>query len=384
MSSPDAHQLAAWALDARHRTLALVEDLSPAQCRVPRIDTLNPPLWELGHVAWFQERWMLREAASRPPILSAGDALYDSMRVAHDTRWDLPLPPREEILAYCDDVLGRTLERLTRDDLTERDAYFAHLTTFHEDMHDEALIMMRQAQGYPAVPLDAPARPLSVTAADARDLAVPGGRHVIGTRPGPVFVFDNEKWAHEAEVAPFAIAARPVTEGEWADFVADDGYARRALWSDEGWSWRREARAEHPLYWRRGPDGWERRRFDTWAPIEPLAAMTHVCLHEAQAYCRWAGRRLPTEAEWEVAALVARDAFAPSVGAWEWTSSPFEPYPGFSPDPYDAYSQPWFFTHHVLRGGSWASRPRMLHPSYRNFYLPHRRDVIAGLRTCAP
>jgi iron(II)-dependent oxidoreductase len=214
------------------------------------------------------------------------------------------------------------------------------------------------------------------------------------------FIFDNERPAHEVRVAPFAMAAAPVTQGEFGAFVADE---KRAA----------------PLYWKRDGSTWLRRRFDRWAPIDPAAPMVHVSLGEALAYCRWARRRLPTESEWEFAARnagaderhpwgdeEARDAagldfrhcgpssaFEDPVacagprqmigGVWEWTSSPFAPYPGFSPDPYRDYSQPWFHTHYVLRGGSFATRARIANNRYRNFYLPERADPFCGFRTCA-
>jgi iron(II)-dependent oxidoreductase len=244
-------------------------------------------------------------------------------------------------------------------------------------------------------------------------------------------VFDNEKWAHDVVIAPFSIARAAVTQGEFARFVDDGGYARRDLWTDAGWAWRTTAKAEGPAYWKREAGAWLRRSFDRWVPLEPDAAVLHVNAFEAEAYCRWARRRLPTEAEWEAAAAGEPDATgraladtkrpfpwgdrspAPehasldarvqgTVGvaalpagesafgcrqmwgnAWEWTSTPFEPYPGFLADPYKEYSQPWFFAHRVLRGGCFATRARLLRNTWRNFYTPDRRDVFAGFRTCA-
>jgi iron(II)-dependent oxidoreductase len=231
-------------------------------------------------------------------------------------------------------------------------------------------------------------------------------------------VFDNEKWAHEVEVKPFAIARAATTQAEFAAFVDDGGYSQRDLWSADGWRWRSAAGAEHPVYWRRGAGGWQRRDFDRWVDLEPHRPVIHVCWHEAQAFCRWAGRRLPTEPEWEAAAGPRRFPWGDApptperanldwramgcldVGAlpggdsafgcrqmignvWEWTSSEFLPYPGFVADAYRDYSQPWFRTHNVLRGGAWTTRSRLIRNTWRNFYPPDRRDVLAGFRTCA-
>jgi iron(II)-dependent oxidoreductase len=251
------------------------------------------------------------------------------------------------------------------------------------------------------------------------DVKLPGGTFLLGARPDEGFVFDNEKWAHPVALAPFAIARAPVTQAEYAAFVDDAGYHRVELWSAEGWQWRQTEQAEQPIYWRRdGADSWQRRDFDRWLPLEPHHPMIHVNWYEAEAYCHWAGRRLPTEAEWEAAAskrrypwgedapdetranLDGRASGPVAVSAlaagdsvcgcrqmlgnvWEWTANDFLPYPGFVVDPYKEYSAPWFGTHKVLRGGSWATRGRLLRNTWRNFYRPQRRDMYAGFRTCA-
>jgi iron(II)-dependent oxidoreductase len=418
--------------DARGRSLELVADLTPRQLMGPRLAIVNPLHWEIGHLAWFQEKWVLRHGLGEPPLRADGDALWDSSAVAHDTRWDLPLPSVEETKAYMREVRDRVVDRLRRRGSGGPLPYLALYTVFHEDMHDEAFTYTRQTLGYapPALSVgppvgDAGAGPL------LGDAEVPGGTFLLGSAPDEPFVFDNEKWAHPVEVAPFAIARAPVTQAEFALFVDDAGYERPELWSTAGWSWRTQTGAERPVYWRRGAAAWERRRFDRWAALEPHKPVIHVSWHEAEAYCRWAGRRLPTEAEWEAAAALQPDARgrgfssrrrrfpwgneAPTperanldsramgcldVGAlpagdsafgcrqmlgnvWEWTASDFLPYPGFVPDMYADYSQPWFRTHKVLRGGCWVTRARLLRNAWRNFYPPDRRDVWAGFRTCA-
>lgn len=427
--SVTASQLIADLGDARARTLALVDDLDDAQLMGPRLPIVNPLLWEIGHLAWFHEHWILRHLDRRPPILANADALYDSSAVAHDTRWDLPLPSRDETLAYLQRVQEALIERLHARGVDEESAYFYQLTIFHEDMHTEAFAYMRQTLGYPAPAFARKQRRATPAGALAGDVALPGGRFRLGAEPGTRFAFDNEKWAHEVEVAPFRIARAPVTNAEYARFVEDGGYARRALWDDIGWAWRSETGLSAPVYWRRGPRGWESRWFDRWRPLAPHRPVVHVSWHEARAYCRWAGRRLPTEAEWEYAASIADLHHDPArdkrrypwgeeppgparanLGAayggcvdvaalpggespagcrqmlgnvWEWTASSFLPYPGFVPDPYEDYSKPWFGTRKVLRGGSWVTPARLVWNTWRNFYTPERNDVYAGFRTCA-
>ena len=424
--------LAQMVSDARARTMELLQGLDGEQLMGPRLPIVNPMLWEIGHVAWFHERWILRHLDGREPLRPDADALYDSIAIAHDLRWDLPLPSLADTLAYMQRVQEAILARLDVREVAPRDAYFYQLTTFHEDMHGEAFTYTRQTLGYPAPLLSA----ANYHAQDCEagplpgDVEVPAGAFRLGAAGDEPFVFDNEKWAHPVQIAPFRIARAPVTNAEFAAFVLDGGYARRELWSDEGWAWRSRESAEHPAYWVRDGAHLQERRFDRVVPLSPHAPVIHVNWYEAQAYCRWAGRRLPTESEWEAAAagepdadgsLSARkrrfpwgdspptaqhanldgralgciDVAALPAGdsafgcrqmignVWEWTESAFEPYPGFVPDPYEEYSAPWFATRKVLRGGCWATRSRMLRNTWRNFFTPDRRDVFAGFRTCS-
>lgn len=376
----------------RSRTLALVEDLDDRQWVVPRVPTVNPIGWELGHVGWFHERWVLREALGRPPILPDGDRWWDSSVVPHATRWDLDLPPRSATHTYVDRVLDQVLEALAGDPAPAV-VYHARYAMLHEAMHVEAFSYLRQTLGYVA--------PKGETHPGAGpwtgDVEVGGGMHRLGAERDGGWAFDNEKWAHVVEVPPFRIARAPVTQGEYAAFVADGGYRRRELWHGDAPVW------DGPVY----QDSGARRDFDRWVAIEADRPMTHVSWFEADAYTRWAGRRLPTEAEWDLAAEGAKPSgaldgrYAGTVdvaafpesdsvhgcrqmlgNSWEWTSTVFGPYPGFVADPYADYSAPWFGTHRVLRGGAWASSRQLVTRGYRNFFLPHRRDVIAGFRTC--
>jgi iron(II)-dependent oxidoreductase len=428
--------------EVRARTLDLVGDLSDEQLIGPRLQIVNPLRWEIGHVAWFQEFWVLRHLAGQSPVLKHGDELYDSARVAHDTRWDLPLLSGDETLDYMGQVLERVIDQVghKRRNLTEvagyDQEYFLNLVLLHEQMHDEAMTYTRQTLSYPA-PRIAIVNSVSVTDQNellaqtdnslTSDAEIPGGNFTLGSAPGQSFSFDNEMSAHKVDIAPFAISKMAVTNGEFKGFVEDGGYRNSELWSAEGWQWRTLASAEHPVYWQREENGrWLRRNFDEWVTLNERLPVIHINWYEADAYCRWASRRLPTEAEWEMAAsaepsltehkrrypwgddsptpdranldwramgCIPADALPAGDSAfgcrqmignvWEWTASDFQPYPGFVAGPYQEYSEPWFGNHKVLRGGCWTTRSQLIHNCYRNFYPPDRRDVWAGFRTCA-
>jgi ergothioneine biosynthesis protein EgtB len=418
---------------ARRRTLELVQGLTPDQFIGPKLPTLNPLIWEIGHVGWFYENFILRRLYSQEPMLATGDALYDSIAIAHETRWDLPVLPLSEILAYMQDVQDALIDRLGNKDIAdERHSYLYQFTVFHEDMHTEAFTWARQTLGYPTPVFEGGPVDLGVpdTGSLAGDVVIMGGTFLMGAEKDAPFLFDNEKWARPVTVAPFKMARAPVTNREFADFVADGGYQKYRFWDANGWTWRQEAAAEHPIYW--VPDehgGWGVRRFDQVVDLPLDQPVIHVCWHEANAYCRWAGRRLPTEAEWELGAttvpettdgvlqkrrypwgdeeptpdranldgftLGCVDVAAHSAGdsvygcrqmvgnVWEWTADVFKPFPGFAPDDYKEYSQPLFDSTRVLRGGAWTTRGRMISALYRNYFGSDRRDVFAGFRTCA-
>ena len=213
-------------LESRSRTVRVTTALQGERLLGPKLRIVNPPLWELGHVGWFQERWCLRrqdDGALKDSILPAADALYDSAAVAHDARWDLPLPMLEATHRYLRNVLDAVLERIERDPEDESLAYFVRLATFHEDMHSEAFHYTCQTLGY-----EDPLQQQGLRGAGSGDLAVPGGRVLVGAVPGTQpFVFDNEKWAHHADLRPFRIARAPVTNGEYAQFVEAGGKAPR-------------------------------------------------------------------------------------------------------------------------------------------------------------
>jgi iron(II)-dependent oxidoreductase len=391
----------------------------------PKLAIVNPPLWELGHVAWFQEFWCLRRQASdriTDSILRGADKLYDSAKVAHDTRWDLPLPDLKATLGYQATVLERVLRRLEREPEDRNLHYFVQLAMFHEDMHAEAFHYTRQTLAY-GDPLPGGGQAGKLGESITGDASLPGGVFQLGASPGGDFVFDNEKWAHEVVLEPFRISRTAVTNAEYAGFVEAGGYSRREWWSADGWTWRIRENLQAPKYWTKDNGTWAQRRFDRVDALRPDDPVIHVSWHEAQAYCRYANRRLPTEAEWEYAASwdprarvkrrfpwgsasPARDhanleragvtavlrhsqgdaasGCRQMVGnVWEWTASTFRPYPGYVIDPYKEYSQPWFGTHKVLRGGSFATTRRLIRNTWRNFYTPDRYDIFAGFRTCA-
>jgi len=353
----------------RQYTLDLYADLPAAYwqpAKFPRLKTINPPLWELAHIAWFAEFFCLRwrpddiKGQRMPSCLVGSDALFDSATVPHAARWNNSYPAREECFDFMRRSLDSVLTALERS--AEESRYMFQLAVAHEDMHDEALIITLNTLGLPmpkSVPQPARAR------GTAQDIVFDGGQVALG-ESGRAFQFDNEMPIQPMTVEPFAISSRVVTAAEFAEFLKAAEYDDDRLWSAEGAVWRHAA-----------GKGKGMTADDGDMPV------MHVNLFQAEAWCRWAGRRMPTEAEWEYAATRSA-AFAESTGqVWEWTATPFAGYSGFEPGPYRDYSAPWFGNHQVLRGGSFATHARLRYPQYRNFYTPDRLDMFCGFRTCA-
>ena len=420
--------------DARARTCALIDHLNDEQMMGPRLATVNPLRWEIGHAAYFYEYWILRKHYGAQALIPSIDELFDSIHIPHETRWDLKLPSLQDTINYMQEVKDRVVMHLSNGEDDEVRDYLTQYAIFHEDMHCEAFTYTRQTLSYPMPKV------ITYTSADtdddriSGDAHIPGGKFKIGAFKDDGFVFDNEKWAHDVEIKPFQISKLTVSNHEFAQFVEEGGYQQEKLWCKEGWQWRAENNLQHPVYWRKSHSDhakWEVRWFDQWQPLAQHAAVINVSWYEANAYCRWVGRRLPTEYEWEVAAagvpsatkekmsdqkrkfpwgnndsnsqhanlngesLGSIDVNAKPEGdsafgcrqmignVWEWTSSVFAPYPEFTPDMYEDYSQPLFGKTKVLRGGCWATRSRLIRNTWRNYYHPSRNDVFSGFRTCA-
>ncbi len=363
----------------------------PANLEIRYARELNPPRWELGHIGWFEEFWLARnpvrlQGAQADPDADRGasmvvraDALYHSSRVGHTSRWHLDLPDARQTLRDVTRIRERTLALLSTSAETDEALYFFRLAAVHEAMHLEAWIYMAQNL---AIDLRGTGVALQPgRCAPLQSLDLPAQTWRLG-REGPGFAFDNECGAHDVTLAGFSIDSQPVTWGRYMPFVHAGGYQTESFWTPEGWAWRQKQGVHRPRHLVEEDGAWKRAVFGQWAPLDLDEPAVNLSAHEAQAWCRWAGRRLPTEAEWECAALTAPDFTWGQV--WEWTASPFAPYPGFVAHPYRDYSQPWFDGRPVLRGASFATQPGMRHPRYRNYFTADRSDLFAGFRSCAP
>ena len=392
--------LAAALQASRRDTLAQFRRLQQALpgLQVPRWPTLNPPLWELGHIGWFQEFWLARNpqrragaqadplAARTAPLQAQADALYDSSAVPHASRWSLALPDAEATCADLAAQLAGTLALLQAGGdsghASDDALYFFRLALVHEDMHHEAGLYMAQALG---VAVDDPRWQAPVLPPPGADLQLAPGDWTLGSAASPGFAFDNELGAHRVALGATQIDAQVQRWAEFLPFVDDGGYADARLWTAAGDAWRQASAASAPHHLRRQDGLWQQWRHGRWQALNQAEPACHLSAHEAQAWCTWAGRRLPSEAEWERAAVsgTGRPGTFRWGDVWEWTASAFAPYPGFTAHPYRDYSAPWFDGRPVLRGGSFMTQPRIKHPRYRNFFPAQRNDVPAGFRSCA-
>ncbi|MFM9916199.1 MAG: selenoneine synthase SenA [Rhizobacter sp.] len=396
-------------MDARNHTLRWLSvyeaGLDARDWCVPMRPELNPPLWEAGHIAWFQEHWIGRHVQRQrgtacdptgvrlASIEPRADSWYDSSSVAHDSRWLLDLPGLQHTKDYLADTMEITLDLLDAIDATVDDPdqalYFHRLALFHEDMHGEAFAMMAQTLGLKVPTGDGLGPDLlapavgRVNSAQRPPLTFLPMRWTLGLSRGDGFVFDNETAAHEVQLPEFEIDSQAVTWAQYAEFVEDGGYDDARWWSTDGWQWvQREGRRvpRHVDQLRQGVLQWHFGALVNRPMHQPVV---HVTWYEADAWCRWAGRRLPNEVEWEAAAHAGAARGFRWGDVWEWTATSFRAYAGFSPDPYRDYSQPWFGTHKVLRGASFATSARLRHPKFRNFYRPERDDQFSGFRSCS-
>jgi gamma-glutamyl hercynylcysteine S-oxide synthase len=352
---------------ARRRTLDLVGHLSPAELERQIDPIMSPLVWDLGHIAAYEDLWLVHRFAGEPLLHPELAAVYDAFETPRTVRGEIELLDTAAAHVYLEAVrarVGRTLE------VRAPDPVIHEMVLRHELQHTET---MRQAMELGGVlgPGEPALRPVAPDAAGAEWVAVPGGPFTMGAR-GEGFAYDNERPAHTVDVAPFRIARRPATNGTWMHFAEGGGYERREWWSDEGWAWKEEYDiTHHPAV----------------AAGDPDAPACHVSWFEADAFARAHGARLPTEAEWERAATWTQgtDGSLAGVGqVWEWTASTFGGYPGFRPYPYREYSEVFFGDgYRVLRGGSWATDPRVATRTFRNWDLPHRRQIFSGLRLAA-
>ena len=377
------------------QTLACYEEALGAGLQLACSAEVNPPLWELGHIGWFQDFWLSRNpqwrlGAKADPLLPRSDgrrlnadALYDSSRVPHAQRWCLDLPDLAGTRAELDAQLTQNLRLLAQTNGSAAELYFFRLALLHEDMHHEAALYMAQNLG---LRIDDPRWQPQALVGERAVAALPASRWELGQAEATqdCFYFDNELGQAVADLAPFEIDLRVVSWAEFLPFVDSGGYGQAAWWSAAGWAWL--AGRSAPRYLRRDAErGWQQQRWGVWQDLTPThmsEAAVHLTAFEAEAWCAWAGRRLPSEAEWCCAATRLGDDFAWGQ-VWEWTASDFLPFSGFEPHPYRDYSQPWFGQRRVLRGASLFTQPRMRNIDYRNFFAPARNDIAAGFRSCA-
>lgn len=416
--------------EARERTLTLVAPLSDEDLVRQHDPLMGPLLWDVGHIGHFEELWLTQNLDGEIRF-SEMPGTYNPFENPRRTRGALEYPPRVEMLTLLADIRSRVLERLDAVDFEAgselvRDGYVYHMVLQHEYQHNETMLQtcqLKQGEPYRAPRAwNVPPRTLDIPSGKMVRFA--GGEVVLGTEDRSE-AYDNERPRHIVRLRPFVIDAVPTTNGDYLQFMDAGGYAKREFWSEAGWAWLTDAGVEAPKYWYREGGEWHTRSMDRAGPVDHARPVCHVSYHEAEAYARWAGKRLPSEAEWEAAAgwdesagtnlkfpwgddlPTERDAnvdqlafeTAP-VGAyprnvsplgcygmigdvWEWTSSDFAGYPGFQAFPYPEYSQVFFGPEYkVLRGGSWATRPRAVRNTFRNWDYPIRRQIFSGFR-CA-
>ncbi|MCU4749188.1 MULTISPECIES: ergothioneine biosynthesis protein EgtB [unclassified Streptomyces] len=427
---------------ARRRTLALTDCLDDDELMAQHSPLMSPLGWDLAHIGNQEEIWLVRRAGGRPALRPDLDDLYDAFRHPRADRPALPLLRPDRARRYLGEVREQALEVLDdatsgrdagqeQDPLLRRGFVFGMIAQ-HEQQHDETMLATHQLRSGPPV-LDAPPPPPAPSDAATlpAEVLVPGGPFTMGTSTDP-WALDNERPAHTVELPPFWLDTVPVTNAAYQRFIEEGGYHDARWWHPDGWEHRRREGLEAPRFWRRdGASGsWYRRRFGRVEPVPPEQPVLHVCWYEADAYARWAGRRLPTEAEWEKAArhdpatgrgtrypwgddgpepgqaglgqrhLQPAPAGSYPAGAapsgarqllgdvWEWTASDFTPYPGFAAFPYREYSEVFFpapgaaSAYKVLRGGSFATDPVACRSTFRNWDHPVRRQIFAGFRTC--
>ena len=431
--------------NTHHKIVDLINTLSDKELSMPYHSGVNPPLWEIGHAAFFFEVFILRALDKAKSFDPSMDDIWDSFNIDHEDRWKPGMiPSKENTLNYVNEVHQSILTRIENKELTQEDLYLYKYAIFHQNMHIESLIWARQTMAYPKMiftqAADKAVPPGNKT--DLGDAEIPAGRYLIGMPANSDhfatndFAFDNEKPCFEIDLEEFSISKTLVSNQEFLAFIEDGGYENEDLWSWGGRKWLKNeldigippeknmVLPTHPLYWKQENGNWLERHFNEWKPLVPEFPVTHVCYWEVEAFCNWADRRLPTEYEWEVAALGNKkgqdlrkfpwgnkmDASKVDMNGqhlahipvnaypegdsifgcrqmlgtvWEWTSSQYLPYDCFTTDMYVFMSTLQFGYHKTTKGGSCATSSILIRGSYRQAYLPDRTDVFVGFRTCA-
>ncbi len=366
---PSSALLDGWLVSTNSLTRSILENMRPGD-EVVAIDAiLNPPHWEFGHLTWFHEFWVHRcGQVSSPSLLHDADYLFNSSEIAHRDRWAIPMPPLDVLLDYNACVMQKTRELLVKP-IDAEQAYFIQLAIFHQDMHNEAFAYMWQTLGYPA-PFEPFSLPKLATNPASATIHFPETKLMVGSEPKSGFIFDNEKWSHSITLPAFTIAERAVSNADYLEFI--ESPANQADLNP----------VTAPMHWKKERGVWYQRYFDAWRDFSELEPVRHISYSDAKRYCDWRELRLPTEHELGLLMAQKQDDWQPSH-LWEWTSSPFAPFPRFSSDPYADYSQPWFDgNHQVLKGWSLYTPERLRRSAFRNFYAPHRQDHFCGFRTC--
>lgn len=418
--------------EARERTLILTASLSETDLRLQHDPLMSPIVWDLGHIGHFEEVWLIENLENGDMGSEGLHGIYNPFEHPRAVRDELPLPSLPECRTYLDGVRRAVLDRLETVDLTTgepllRDGFVYRMVLQHEYQHCETILQtlqLKRGVAYPAPRELDPPEPRPDAPAPGTTVRFPGAEVIVGTNDRSA-AYDNERPAHPIEVAPFRIDVHPVTNGEYGRFVDDDGYDRRDAWSRSGWAWKEQSDLRAPMYWTEDAQGGSERFMDRTVLLATDSPVCHICYWEADAFARWAGKRLPTEVEWEAAAswdpvAGAKRAYpwgddAPTtadanldallfettaVGSypagvspigcwdmignvWEWTSTDFRGYAGYETFPYPEYSEAFFGNEYkVLRGGSWATRYGAIRNTFRNWDYPIRRQIFSGVR-CA-
>lgn len=421
---------------ARRRTLTLLDPIPDAALSAQHSPLMSPLVWDLAHIGYYEELWLLRALTRTKPTDPRFDDLYDAFRHPRHERPSLDLLGPTDARDFVADVRKRALDVLAStplagDDPLREDGFVYGMVVRHEHQHVEtmlATVALMNGYAHPDAG-DHAITPGSDPATRPESVLVEAGPFLMGTSDDS-WAYDNERPRHVVDLPAFRIDTTPVTNAAYEEFVEAGGYHEARWWTEAGWAWRQEADLEHPLYWSRRETGWVRTRYGRVEPVPAREPVMHVCWYEADAYARWRGGRLPTEAEWEKAASwdpgagdgtkVARswgegaparadaalwgftDRFGPDEvgahpratspwgcldmlgGVWEWTASAFGAYPGFRSFPYREYSEVFFGPEYrVLRGGSWATHPSAISTTFRNWDFPIRRQIFAGFRCAA-